>query len=219
MTKTSLTPEDVEQIIQSKGKLPAAEVQRRYNIGWGRLQKLWNGANKEPATHAVPTTKQDLAKQEEIQKEIGRMTQMHTPQRETVVEDFFARLGQMEAKLGMQATQMERQTTQMEIQTEKMQNILDSLDPQCAEEEALQEIGKSVQEDTWFGKTLVYCAATGFAVWLYALCNNKALPCKTPAPATPAPKVSTPPTPAHTKVGWIKKPKTPDPFEMLHPTL
>ena len=122
----------------------------------------------------MPTTKQYLAKQEEIE----RMTQMHTPQREIVVEDFFARLGQMEAKLGMLATQMEGQTTQMEIQTETMQNILDSLDPQCAEEEALQEIGKSVQEDTWFGKTLVYCAATGFAVWLYALCNNKALPCK-----------------------------------------
>ena len=208
MTKTSLTPEDVEQIIQSKGKLSAAEVQRRYNIGWGRLQKLWNGANQEPVTRALPTTKQDLAKQEEIE----RMTQMHTPQREIVVEDFFARLGQMETKLGMLATQMEGQTTQMEIQTETMQNILDSLDPQCAEEEALQEIGKSVQEDTWFGKTLVYCAATGFAVWLYALCNNKALPYKTPAPAKPAPKVTTPPTLDPTKVGWIKKTKDPRPI-------
>ena len=58
MTKTSLSPEDVEQIKQSKGKLSAAEVQRRYNIGWGRLQKLWNGTNQEPVTRDVPTTKQ-----------------------------------------------------------------------------------------------------------------------------------------------------------------
>ena len=173
----------------------------------GRLQKLWNGANQEPITRAVPTTKQDLAQQEELQREIERVTQVpqqEVLQREIVVGDFFARLGQLEA-------QMERQTTQMEIQTEKMQNILDSLDPQCAEEEALQEIGKSVQEDTWFGKTLVYCAATGFAVWLYTLCNNKALPCKTPA--APAPKVASPTTPAPAKLGWIKK-REPDEFVM-----
>ena len=209
MTKTSLTPEDVEQIIQSKGKLSAAEVQRRYNIGWGRLQKLWNGANQEPVTRAVPTTKQDLAKQEEIE----RMTQMHTPQREIVVEDFFARLGQMEAKLGMLATQMEGQTTQLEIQTETMQNILDSLDPQCAEEEALQEIEKVCRRTHGLERHL--CIVLPLVLlWLYALCNNKALPCKTPAPVTPAPKVTTPPTPDPTKVGWIIKPKTPDPFEM-----
>ena len=42
---------------------------------------------------------------------------MTTQHKEIVVEDVFARLGQLEAK-------MERQTTQMEKQTELMQNIL-----------------------------------------------------------------------------------------------
>ena len=210
MTKTSLSPEDVEQIIQFKGKLSAAEVMRRYNIGWERLQKLWNGATQESITRVVPTTKQDLANQRELQKETEQMLQMHTPQRELVVEDFFARLGKMEAKLEVLAAQMEGQTTQMEIQTETMQNMLDSLDPQC--EEALQEIEKSVQEDTWFERTLAYCAATGFAVWMIALCKNKKVPGNTPTPVptpvpTPAPKVTTP----SPKVGWIKKSKTPDP--------
>ena len=102
MTKTSLSPEDVEQIKQSKGKLSVAEVQRRYNIGWGRLQKLWNGANQEPVTRDVPTTKQDIAQKEELQREIERVTQVQTPQREIVVEDFFARLGQIETKLERQ---------------------------------------------------------------------------------------------------------------------
>ena len=114
MTKTSLSPEDVEQIKQSKGKLSAAEVQRRYNIGWGRLQKLWNGANQESVTRDVPTTKQDIEQKEELQREIERVTQVQTPQREIVVEDFFARLGQIETKL--------------ERQTELLHNILDSLD-------------------------------------------------------------------------------------------
>ena len=194
-----------------------SEVQRKYSIGWERLQKLWKDT-PAPITLAGPTTKQDLAQQEELQREIERVIKVPAQvlaQREIVVGDFFARLGQLEAKLGIQATQMERQTTQMEIQTETMQNILDSLgsDAQSIEEETLQDIGRSVQENTEFGKTLVYCAATGFAVW-WLLCN------KTPAPAapapeqTPAPKVAAPTTPAPTRLGWVKKGVCPDPFVM-----
>ena len=114
-------------------------------------------------------------------------------------------------KMGRQTTQMERQTTQME-----MQNILDSLgsDTQSIEEETLQDIGRSVQEDTDFGKTLVYCAATGFVVW-WLLCKNKtpvpATPAPTPVP-TPVPKVAAPTTPAPTRLSWVKK--KPDPFKM-----
>ena len=41
MPKTSLTLDDIENIKKSKGVLSASEVQRKYGIGWGRLQKLW----------------------------------------------------------------------------------------------------------------------------------------------------------------------------------
>ena len=102
-------------------------MQRKYNIGWGRLQKLWN--DRPDAQDAENITKQDLTQpaqqdltpvtqQENIQREIEYVTTLH---KEIVVEDVFARLGQLEAK-------MERQTTQMEKQTELMQNILDPLD-------------------------------------------------------------------------------------------
>ena len=43
MPKTNLTLEDIEQIKKSKGNISASEMQRKYNIGWGRLQNLWNG--------------------------------------------------------------------------------------------------------------------------------------------------------------------------------
>ena len=58
MPKANLTLEDIEQIKKSKGKLSASEVQRKYNIGWGRLQKLWN--DKPVAQDAENIIKQEL---------------------------------------------------------------------------------------------------------------------------------------------------------------
>ena len=215
MTKTSLSPEDVEQIKQSKGKLSAAEVQRRYNIGWGRLQKLWNGANQEPVTRDVPTTKQDIAQKEELQREIERVTQVQTPQREIVVEDFFARLGQLEAN-------METQTTQMEKQTELLHNILDSLDAvsniesdtqsileqENRESYTLQDIGRSIQEYIEYTKTIVYSAVLGFAALVLFRKTWKQAEKETSAQTTPAPT-----TPAPTKTLFGEK-KKPDVFAM-----
>ena len=233
MTKTRLTLEDVEQIKQSKGKLPASEVQRKYSIGWERLQKLWKDT-PAPITLAGPTTKQDLAQQEELQREIERVTAQVPAQREIVVEDFFARLGQLEAKLGIQTTQMERQTTQMERQTELMQNILDSLDAvsdiesdtqsileqENRESHTLQDIGRSIQEYMEFTKTLVYSAVIGFAAW-QLLCktwkhvDKGTSPVSVPTTAVPAaPTTPAPAAPAPTRLSWVKKPKTPDPFVM-----
>ena len=222
MPKANLTLEDIEQIKKSKGKLSASEVQRKYNIGWGRLQKLWN--DKPVAQDAENITKQELTlpaqqdltsvtQQENIQREIEHVTTQH---KEIVVEDFFARLGQLEAK-------MERQTTQMEKQTELMQNILDSLDAvsesdtqsilekENKESHTLQDIGRSVQEYTDFTKTLVYCAITGFAVW-QVLCKtwkhidkSTSLVSAGPTAAVSTATVSTPTRPSLFK-------KTPDPF-------
>ena len=129
-------------------------MQRKYNIGWGRLQKLWN--DKPVAQDAENIIKQELTEpaqqdltpvtqQENIQRETEHVTNQHKeivveanpvritkepqensvpqesiiqqepiPHREIVVEDFYARLGRIEAK--------------MERQTELMQNILASLD-------------------------------------------------------------------------------------------
>ena len=211
MTKTSLSPEDVEQIKQSKGMLSAAEVQRRYNIGWGRLQKLWNGANREPVTRDVPTTKQDIEQKEELQREIERVTQVQTPQREIVVEDFFARLGQIETKL--------------ERQTELLHNVLDSLDAESniesdtqsilekenEESYTLQDIGRSVQEYTDFTKTLLYCAITGFTVW-QVLCKTWKHADKgtSPVQAGPTAAAQTAPAPTPTRPSLYKK--TPRPI-------
>ena len=185
MPKSNLTLEDIEQIKKSKGKLSASEVQRQYNIGWGRLQKLWNDkpVAQDAAQSAENITKQELtqpaqqdhapqltpvAQQENIQREIEHVTNQ---QKEIVLEDVFARLGQLEVKI--------------ERQTELMQNILDSLDAvsdresdtqsilekENTESYTLQDIGRSVQEYTDFTKTLVYCAITGFAVW-QVLCKT-----------------------------------------------
>ena len=225
MPKSNLTLEDIEKIKKSKGILSASEVQRQY-IGWSRLKKLWNG--ESVAQDSENITKQELAQpaqqdltpvaqQEKIQREIERVT---APQKEIVVEDFFARLGQLEAK-------MERQTTQMERQTELMQNILDSLDAvsniesdtqsilekENTESYTLQDIGRSVQEYTDFTKTLVYCAITGFAVW-QVLCKTWKHVDKgtSPVSAGSTAAVPTAPVPTPTRPSLFKK--TPDPFQM-----
>ena len=234
MPKTNLTLEDVEQIKQSKGKLSASEVQRKYSIGWDRLQKLWKDTPVAPTpTPLDPVTPQHVTKQaltlpalqENIQREIEHLTNQH---KEIVVEDFFARLGQLEAK-------MERQTTQMERQTELMQNILDSLAAvsdiesdkilENKESHTLQDIGKSIQEYTEFTKTLVYCAITGFAVW-QVLCKTwkhvdkgmSPVPAGPTAagPTTAVPTAAAPTAPVPTKTGlrWFTKTPDPDPFEM-----
>ena len=194
-------------------------MQRKYNIGWGRLQKLWN--DTPDAQNAENITKQDLTQpaqqdltpvtqQENIQREIEYVTTQH---KEIVVEDVFARLGQLEAK-------MERQTTQMEKQTELMQNILDSLDAvsesdtqsilekEIKESHTLPDIGRSVQEYTDFTKTLVYCAITGFAVW-QVLCKTWKHIDKGTSPVSAGPTAAVP-TP--TRPSLFKK--NPDPFEM-----
>ena len=226
MPKSNLTLEDIEKIKKSKGILSASEVQRQYNIGWSRLKKLWNG--ESVAQDSENITKQELAQpaqqdltpvaqQEKIQREIERVT---APQKEIVVEDFFARLGQLEAK-------MERQTTQMERQTELMQNILDSLDAvsniesdtqsilekENTESYTLQDIGRSVQEYTDFTKTLVYCAITGFAVW-QVLCKTWKHVDKgtSPVPAGSTAAVPIAPVSTPTRPSLFKK--TPDPFQM-----
>ena len=122
MPKTNLALEDIEQIKQSKGKLSAAEVQRKYSIGWDRLQKLWND---KPVAQLSPALLEPVK-----QRGIEHVTNQH---KELVVEDLFARLGQLEAK-------MDKQTTQMERQTDLMQNILDSLDSVSEAESDTQSI-------------------------------------------------------------------------------
>ena len=105
MGKTKLSLDDIEEIKKSKDLLSASEVQKKYNICWSRLQKIWDAnpvrITKEPQENIVP--QESIIQQELIPQH-----------REIVVEDFYARLGQTEAK--------------MERQTELMQNILDSLD-------------------------------------------------------------------------------------------
>ena len=140
-------------------------MQKKYNISWSRLQKIWDAnpvrITKEPQEN-INRKIEGIVPQESI------IQQEPIPQhREIVVEDFYARLGRIEAK--------------MERQTELMQNILDSLDAvsdiesntqsilekENKESRTLQDlhVGTSVQEYTDFTKTLVYCAITGFAVW------------------------------------------------------
>ena len=223
MPKANLTLEDIEQIKKSKGKLSASEVQRKYNIGWDRLQKLWN--DKPDAQDAKNIKKQELTQpaqqdqtpvtqQENIQREIEHVTNQH---KEIVVEDVFARLGQLEAK-------MERQTTQMEKQTELMQNILDSLDAvsesdtqsildkENKESHTLQDIGRSVQEYTDFTKTLVYCAITGFAVW-QVLCKTWKHIDKSTSPVSAGPTAPVPINPTKpTRPSLFKK--EPDVFDL-----
>ena len=124
-------------------------MQKKYNIGRSRLQKIWDAnpvrITKEPQENIVP--QESIIQQELI------------PHREIVVEDFYARLGWIEAK--------------MERQTELMQNILDSLDAvtdiesdtqsilekENKESHTLQDIVTSVQEYTDFAKTLVCMAS------------------------------------------------------------
>ena len=99
MGKTKLSLDDIEEIKKSNQR-----CRKKYNIGWSRLQKLWDAnpvrITKEPQENIVP--QEPIIQQELI------------PHKEIVVEDFYARLGRIEAK--------------MERQTELMQNILDSLD-------------------------------------------------------------------------------------------
>ena len=169
---------------------------------------MWNGANQEPVTRDVPTTKQDIAQKEELQREIERVTQVQTPQREIVVEDFFARLGQIETKL--------------ERQTELLHNILDSLDAvsdiesgiqsileqENRESYTLQDIGRSIQEYIEYTKTIVYSAVFGFAAWVLFRKTWKQIDERTSAPTTAAPTTAAPTTPAPTKTLLWKKKET-----------
>lgn len=193
MPKTKLTLEDIEEIKKSKGNLSASEVQRKYGIGWERLQKIWNGVQDK----TIQITKQ--GEEDNIQREL----QHYTPE-SIVVEDFYTRLGQIETK--------------MDRQTELMQNILDSLDAvsdiesdtqsilerENKESYTLQDIGKSMQEYMDFSKTLVYCGLTGFAVWQ--------LLCKTWKHIETKPVNNNPPPPQETTRPSLFK-KEPDPFE------
>ena len=104
MPKTKLTLEDIEEIKKSKGNLSASEVQRKYGIGWGRLQKIWNDVHDK----TIQITKQGTNdKEDNIQREIQHVmttpdaTQQPNPQ--IVVQDFYARLGQIELKMDRQA--------------------------------------------------------------------------------------------------------------------
>ena len=140
---------------------------------------------------------------------------LQTPQREIVVEDFFARLGQLEAN-------METQTTQMEKQTELLHNILDSLDAvsniesdtqsileqENRESYTLQDIGRSIQEYIEYTKTIVYSAVLGFAALVLFRKTWKQVEKETSAQTTPAPT-----TPAPTKTLFGEK-KKPDVFAM-----
>ena len=142
---------------------------------------------------------------------------MTTQHKEIVVEDVFARLGQLETK-------MERQTTQIEKQTELMQNILYSLDAvsesdtqsilekENKESHTLQNIGRSVQEYTDFTKTLVYCVITGFAVW-QVLCKTWKHTDKGTSPVSTVSTASVPINPTKpTRPSLFKK--KPDVFDL-----
>ena len=145
---------------------------------------------------------------------------MTSPQKEIVVEDFFARLGQLEAN-------METQTTQMEIQTELLHNILDSLDAvsdiesdtqsileqENRESYTLQDIGRSIQEYIEYTKTIVYSAVLGFAALVLFRKTWKHVDKDTStAPAGPTAAAPTAPAPTSTRPSLYKK--TPDPFKM-----
>ena len=57
MGKTTLSLDDIEEIKKSKGLLSASEVQKKYNIGWGRLQKIWNAAPANATPANTPPTR------------------------------------------------------------------------------------------------------------------------------------------------------------------
>ena len=113
------------------------------------------------------------------------------------MEDFYARLGRIEAK--------------MERQTELMQNILDSLnavsdiesdtqsilEKENKESHTLQDIGTSIQEYTDFTKTLEYCAVTGVTVW-QVLCKTWKHIDKSMSPVSTVPTAHVSTTPATT---------------------
>ena len=239
MTKTILSPEDIEQIKQSKGKLPAAEVQRRYNIGWGRLQKMWND-NQEPATRVITRDAQPITMDAE-----DKFLYKLTPQ------DLFAKLQQIETNIQQIASnmqqmmsQMDNQSDQIEKQTIRSMYVVDALDTLLEEESdtqsilkqekkethTLQDVEKTIQECSNYTSTIVWCAFVGFAVW-QAYCTT----CKhvekvkdtfsvPAAPAAPKAEPAVAPTtqapvqaPVEKKAPqfvWTKKKKDPDPFEM-----
>ena len=134
MDKTSLSLDDIEEIKKSKGLLSASEVQKKYNIGWGRLQKIWNAAPANATSVATtPTRITNPTENKEIERFVPQDTiqQDPIPHREIVVEDFYARLGRIEAT--------------MERQRQLMQNILDSLDDMADVE---SDIASDVESNT-----------------------------------------------------------------------
>ena len=128
MPKAKLTMEHIENIKNSKGYLSASEVQRKYGIGWTRLQKIWDSpvtTVQSTQPHRVTAVRTELAPVRQVQQ--------------IIVEDFFERLGQLNA--------------QMERQTELMQNIVVSLDKddaEAADAESVKdlEVSEAVEEIT-----------------------------------------------------------------------
>ena len=181
MPKANLTLEDIEQNKKSKDNLSASEVQRKYNIGWGRLQKLWN--DKPVAQDAENITKQELTvpaqqdlspvtQQENIQREIEHVTTQH---KEIVVEDV-CKTWAVRGKDG-ETNNTDGETNRINAKYIRFfgscvrVRYTSILAKENKESHTLQDIERSVQEYTDFTKTLVYFVITGFAVW-QVLCNT-----------------------------------------------
>ena len=194
MGKTNLSLDDIEEIKKSKG------LCRRSIISAGAdYKKIWNAAPANATPANTPLTRiTKPTENKEIERFVPQDTiqQDHIPHREIVVEDFYARLGRIEAT--------------MERQREFMQNILEHLDDMAdvesntqsnlenKESSTLRDIEKNMRESIEFVKTLGYCTIAGITVW-QLLCKTREHVNKSTAPvSTTASTTSVPATSAAT---------------------
>ena len=135
------------------------------------------------------------------------MTQVQTPQREIVVEDFFARLGQIETKLERQTELLHNILSDIEDAVSDIESSAPVLEQENMESYTLQDIGRSIQEYIWYTKTIVCSAVLGFAAWVLFR-KTKQVDKETSAQTIAAPTTPAPTTPAPTKTLLGKKKET-----------
>lgn len=132
--------------------MSAAEVRRKYNIGWERLQKIWGNGDKDIQ---VLKPSGEIKRLEAPAKEESLNPGDFIKREQLVVEDFYSRLADMQEL--------------MKKQSEKIQYLIDLLqdNEDCEDEkrEPLGDLSNKIQEYITLSKTIVYCALTGLAVW------------------------------------------------------
>lgn len=136
--RQELSQDQIQEIRALRGRLSAAEAKKRFGIGSTRLYKIWSESGAEPPPEPKPAGSLSP---------YGELLPQEQRQRPTV-EDFYERLGRLEAKAEQSTKLLAEVLAQLAQCNEEEDALLDEVASQEAEEachEDLQKVGQMVE--------------------------------------------------------------------------